>query len=48
MQKMTFNSHGWIVIAMEHTDNWLQHLRFDTKAGARQFLKLNPTAWIVS
>ena len=48
MQKMTFNSHGWIVIAMEHTDNWLQHLRFDTKADARQFLKLNPTAWIVS
>ena len=48
MQKMNFNDYGWIVIAIERTDNWLQHLRFDTKAGARQFLKLNPQAWIVS
>jgi len=48
MQKMNFNHYGWIVIAIERTDNWLQHLRFDTKSGARQFLKLNPNAWIVS
>ena len=47
MQKMTFNRHGWIVIAIERTDNWIQHIRFDTKQAARQFLKANPEAWIV-
>jgi hypothetical protein len=48
MQKLTFNRAGWIVIAVERTDNWIQHLRFDTKTGARAFLKSNPDAWIVS
>jgi hypothetical protein len=47
MQKLTFNRAGWIVIAVERTDNWIQHIRFDTKTGARSFLKANPAAWIV-
>ena len=47
MQKITFNRAGWIVIAIERTGNWLQHIRFDTKRGAREFLKANPEAWIV-
>ena len=46
-QKLTFNNWGWIVIAIERTGNYIQHLRFDTKQGAREFLKANPDAWPV-
>jgi len=45
MQKLTFNDFGWIVIAIERTGNYLQHIRFDNKRDARAFLKANPDAW---
>ena len=47
MQKMTFNKAGWIVVCIEE-NNWFRHIRFDTKQGARAFLKANPEAWVVS
>jgi len=43
-QKLTFNTHGWIVICIER-GSWLQHLRFDTKKAAQEFLKENSAAW---
>jgi len=46
MQKLTFNRFGWIVIAIEE-NNYFRHIRFDTKRGAREFLKANPEAWPV-
>ena len=46
MPKLTFNRAGWIVIAIEE-NNYFRHIRFDTKAAARAFLKANPDAWFV-
>ena len=47
MKKLTFNSFGWIVICYEE-NNCFRHMRFDTKKGARDFLKANPSAWVSS
>lgn len=47
MQKLTFNHAGWIVVCIEE-NNWLRHIRFDTKKAARDFLKANPEAFVCS